>query len=39
LYQVTASGFGGNSSAVAVVQSTFALSSDVSDLGVLAPIR
>ena len=33
LYQVTASGFGGNSTAIAVVQSTFAVSTGIQDLG------
>ncbi len=33
LYQVTASGFGGNSSAIAVVQSTFAVTTGIKDLG------
>lgn len=33
LYQVTASGFGGNVNAVAVVQSTYAINSGIKDLG------
>lgn len=33
LYQVTASGFGGNQSSIAVVQSTYALTSGIKDLG------